>query len=84
MNTLTGEILKLPKLSGNVGAKTINIGGADDSNYEVYEGAYIVTPSVSNQTLETANKLMQSDVTIEEIPYAEVSNNSGGKTASIG
>lgn len=59
-------------------------GGAGDSNYEVYEGSYIVTPSVSNQTLDTANKLMQSDVIIEEIPYAEVSNNSGGKTASIG
>lgn len=59
-------------------------GGADDPTYEVYEGAYKVTPSVSNQTLETANKLMQSNVIVEEIPYAEVSNNSGGKTASIG
>lgn len=57
---------------------------ANTSNYEVYEGEYKVTPSVSNQTLDTANKLMKSDVTIEEIPYAEVSNNSGGKTASIG
>lgn len=59
-------------------------GGADDSNYEVYEGSYIVTPSVSNQTLNTANKLMKSDVIIEEIPYAEVGNNSGGKTVTIG
>lgn len=59
-------------------------GGADDSNYEFYEGSYIVTPSVSNQTLDTANKLMKSDVIIEEIPYAEVGNNSGGKTVTIG
>lgn len=59
-------------------------GGAGDSNYEIYEGSYKVTPSVSNQTLDTANKLMKSDVIIEEIPYAEVTNNSGGKTASIG
>lgn len=51
---------------------------------EVYEGSYRVTPRVSNQTLDTANKLMKSDVVIEEIPYAEVSNNSGGKTATIG
>ena len=27
MNKLTGTILTLPKMSGNVGAKTINIGG---------------------------------------------------------
>lgn len=59
-------------------------GGADDLNYEVYEGSYIVTPSVSKQTLDTANKLMKSDVIIEEIPYAEVGNNSGGKTVTIG
>lgn len=57
---------------------------ANTENYEVYEGSYKVTPSVSNQTLATANKLMQSDVTIEEIPYSEVGNNSGGKTATIG
>ena len=81
MNTLTGEILTLPKMSGNVGAKTINIGTAD---YEVYEGSYKVTPAVSSQTLDTSNKLMQADVLVEKIPYAEVSNNSGGKTASIG
>lgn len=30
MNSLTGEILTLPKMSGNVGAKTINIGGEGD------------------------------------------------------
>lgn len=57
---------------------------ANTADYEVYEGSYKVTPSVLNQTLDTSNKLMQSDVLIEEIPYAEVSNNSGGKTATIG
>ena len=40
MNTLTGKILTLPKMSGNVGAKTINIGGKGD------DGATF-TPSVS-------------------------------------
>ena len=61
-----------------------NLPDADTADYEVYEGSYKVTPSVSNKTLDTANKLMQADVIIEEIPYAEVGNDSGGKTATIG
>ena len=49
-----------------------------------YEGEYEVTPKVTAQSLPTARKLMTKDVTIAEIPYAEVSNNSGGTTATIG
>ena len=56
--------------------------GAGD--YDVYEGTYRVTPSVLSQTLDTSNKLMQSDVLVEKIPYVEVTNNSGGTTATIG
>lgn len=56
---------------------------ADTADYEVYEGSYKVTPSVSSQKLDTSNKLMQSDVLVEEIPYAEVTNNFGGKTVTI-
>jgi hypothetical protein len=51
---------------------------------EEYDGAYEVTPKFVAQTLPTAEKLMTKDLTIEEIPYAEVSNNSGGKTVIIG
>jgi hypothetical protein len=54
------------------------------ADYDVYEGTYKVTPAVSEQTLDTSNKLMQSDVLVEKIPYAEVKNNSGGKTVTIG
>ena len=61
-----------------------NLPDANTSDYEVYEGSYKVTPAVSSQTLGTAHKLMQADVVVEEIPYAEVKNNSGGKTATIG
>ena len=57
---------------------------ADTAGYEVYEGDYKVTPSVSSKTLNTLNKLMQADVLVEKIPYAEVTNNSGGTTATIG
>jgi hypothetical protein len=54
------------------------------ADFEVYEGSYRVTPAVTPQTLDTSSKLMQADVVVEEIPYAEVTNNSGGKTATIG
>lgn len=57
---------------------------AGTGDYEVYEGEYSVTPSVERQTLDTSNKLLQADVTVEKIPYAEVTNNSGGTTATIG
>ncbi len=49
-----------------------------------YEGDYEVTPRFEAQTLPTANRLLTEDVIIEEIPYAEVSNNSGGITVTIG
>ncbi len=49
-----------------------------------YEGEYEVTPKFEAQTLHTADRLLTKDVIIEEIPYAEVSNNSGGTTVTIG
>lgn len=56
----------------------------DGGVYEHYEGPYEVTPlKGTQQVLGTQNKLMDDDVTIHEIPYSEVSNPSGGKTANI-
>ena len=49
-----------------------------------YKGEYVVTPRVAAQTLYTAQKYLEQDVVINKIPYFEVTNNSGGKTASIG
>ena len=50
-----------------------------------YQGAYIVTPKVGEQTvLATTNKVMDDDVTVLEIPYNSVSNPSGGNTFTIG
>lgn len=52
---------------------------------DVYMGPYTVTPEAFNsQTLSTRNKLMIDDVTVEEIPYREEDNASGGKTVYIG
>lgn len=53
-------------------------------NVEEYKGQYEVTPKVEEQTLLTAQKVMRNDIKIKEIPFFEVSNNSGGKTIFIG
>ena len=51
--------------------------------YEDYTGPYEVTPKVESQSLRTEDKHMAHDVTIEPIPYYEVSNQNG-KTIIIG
>lgn len=58
----------------------ISVGDSED----YYTGPYEVTPDVDGEILETGRKLMTRDVTINPIPYAEVSNNMGGKTVTIG
>ena len=49
-----------------------------------YEGEYIVTPRKVEQVLETNDKRMTDDVTVEAISYIEVGNLGGGTTATIG
>lgn len=51
---------------------------------EVYEGEYTVTPRVYQQVLETKDKLMLDDVTVEIIPLARTINLSNGYTVTIG
>lgn len=45
-----------------------------ESSIETYTGTYSVTPSVSAQSLGTANKLMTADLEVQEIPtdYGQV------------
>lgn len=84
---IEGRILELPRitaivstatqLSGNIGAKTINVGG------DPYMGDYTVVPQMDPQVLETAGKIMLEDVTVREVPVFRVSNNSGGTTVYI-
>ena len=50
---------------------------------EPYEGPYDVTPKVTAQTLQTAQKLMREDVSVRAIPYFDVSNPAGGNTIYI-
>lgn len=52
--------------------------------YPDYLGTYEVTPKVTEIILPTKNKTMKKNVTVFQIPYAEVSNAAGGKTVTIG
>lgn len=53
-------------------------------NAEVYSGSYEITPAVELQTVGTAQKFMKYDMTINAIPYFDVSNTAGGSTVYIG
>lgn len=41
---------------------------------EKYTGDYTVTPKTHPQTLETAQKVLTADITVEAVPYYETSN----------
>ena len=75
-NSIRGVIIPKNTVIGRLG-----MGGGGRLPY--YTGDYTVIPKVYEQTLETKNKSMTDDVTVEAVPYSEVSNLSGGYTASI-
>lgn len=51
----------------------------------VYNGEIEIVPSANDEvTLLTAKKLLDSNIRVKKIPYSEVSNTSGGTTATIG
>lgn len=54
------------------------------SSNEPYDGDYKIIPSITEQILETKNKYLIDNVTVTQIPYHTVSNESGGKTVTIG
>lgn len=52
---------------------------------ELYTGAYIVTPKIAEETiLQTAQKYLENNVRVLEIPVHEVTNPQGGTTVTIG
>ena len=87
-------ILKIEKTgsSDTVDTYTIFFTNGGQFEYQIvngkiyyYDGPYEVIPMpYSTQILPTANLAMSTDVSVKEIPYFEVSNPSGGYTATIG
>lgn len=51
---------------------------------DFYEGDYTVIPRVYQQILETKDKVMLDDVTVEVIPLSKVLNLQNGYTVTIG
>ena len=52
--------------------------------YPPYSGPHEVVPDFIDHTLETRETLVMDDITVREIPVAEVENLAGGYTVTIG
>lgn len=75
-NQLCGSLSGVRGLTANVTIPNIAV--------DWYTGPYDITPSVDIQMLLTEDKTLSENVVVLGIPYAEVSNTSGGYTAVIG
>lgn len=53
---------------------SVDFGSMEGRPVTPYPGPYTVTPAVEAQSLATAEKYMDEDVTVLEIPYYETSN----------
>lgn len=49
-----------------------------------YEGEYVITPRFTEQVLETKQRSMSENVTVEKITTLEVDNEAGGVTYIFG
>ena len=63
-------------------SQTVSVMG--ELSYPMYEGPYDATPTVDGLTLATKRRSMSKDVSVEPIPIGSVSNDSGGRTVTIG
>ena len=85
------ERIEKTSTSGITDTYTIYFTNGTEFQYEIingvvyyYEGPYEVDPSNNPQSLSTANLVMKDNVNINGISYQEISNSSGGYTATIG
>lgn len=65
-------------------AVSVRITGTSVVSAPEYAGPYDITPLFSAQTLPTAKRLLQQNITIKKIPQYEVTNDSNGYTLIIG
>lgn len=62
----------------------VDVAGTAVVSAPEYAGPYDITPLLSAQTLPTAKRLLQQNITIKKIPQYEVTNDSNGYTLIIG
>ena len=60
-----------------------DIAGGGSSEYPDYDGPYDITPGVTGKELSTKDTILHRNVRVYDIPYTEVTNPKGGKTATI-
>ena len=87
MDILKGTLSPVASMKGILSA-SVTLSGKLTVPYRVvpnpYQGEYTVEPGWESQTLETQNKTLTDDITVNAIYFSEVSNPSGGKTVYIG
>lgn len=69
--------LQKPILPIEIEIEEVMEGQGGGGEYDEYKGEYKVIPKTEKQTLETKNKVMKNNVTVAEIPFFEVSNETG-------
>lgn len=60
-------------------ADTVQVHGGEE-----YAGPYVVTPTLTGLSLDTYDKYMSDDVTVNPIPINSAGNPQGGYTVVIG
>ena len=75
---------KISKSIINVRASLVTKIEHGSSEYEDYDGDYIVFPDWEDQTLATNEKVMHDDVTVKAIYINITENLAGGNTVYIG
>lgn len=61
----------------------LELGTIIEKSSEIYDGPYEIKPKHNEQILNTKDKTLKDDLTVEEIPYSEVTNPQGGTTVYI-
>lgn len=87
MNKVGGRIAAVGSLNGDMTAKgkmSGKVKTAETKPLPWYEGEYVITPKFTEQVLETKQKSMSDDVTVEKITTLEVDNEAGGVTYIFG
>jgi len=83
--------INLEVVENNIGLEVIDSGTINSDITQAvviakdyYEGTYIVVPNFNEQKLETKEKTMRDDVTVNPIQVERTSNPQGGQTIYIG
>ena len=87
MDTKRGEMSEKGTLTGVMSGKgtlTGVITYASTSEYPTYDGEVVADPDFNGIVLQTSNKVLKSNITVNPIRVERTTNLSGGLTVYIG